>query len=263
MFEDKNTGLIAAIVFAAVVIGGALIFLGTKLGMSDSDLQVQIAEGINQYVVEQQRAYEEAQAGANVPREVSGDFSDNDAVLGDDDAPVTIVEFSDFQCPFCRSFYLGAYQQIKSEYVETGKVRLIYRDLPLSFHQDALPAALAAECARAQGGDEVYFAMHDKIFEGQNKLNQEQDPSRVLTVEIPDESLNQYATELGLDVSKFQSCVTNEEFKDEIAADQADAQKAGIDGTPGFIINGKVISGAQPFSTFQQVIEAALAESGQ
>ena len=136
---------------------------------------------------------------------------DDDTIKGDSNAPVTIVEFSDFQCPFCARFYTGAYQQIKQQYIDTGKVKFVYRDFPLGNHEYAQKAAESEECADDQG---KYYEMHDKLFE----------------------------TGL-LDVQK--------DFKD--------GQAAGVDGTPQFFINGIRVRGAQPFSAFQQIIEAELA----
>ena len=166
---------------------------------------------------------------------------DDDHVNGDDDAPVTIVEWSDFECPFCTRFYNDAYQQIKSEYVDTGKVKFVYRDFPLSFHPNAQKAAEAAECA---GEQDKYFEMHDLMFE--------QGVSGGVT------SYKSYAQRLGLDTAEFNSCLDSGEMAGEVRKDFADGQAAGISGTPGFIVNGRLISGAQPFAAFQQAIEAAL-----
>lgn len=255
--QKSNLGLIIAIVFAGVAIAGSLIFFGLQLNngnegsndLNDDELALRIEEGIDAYVAKMQDDYEAETAAANQPVIVTGDYSDDDAFLGDKDAPVTIVEFSDYQCPFCRSFYNGAYQEIKEKYVNTGKVKIVFRDFPLSFHEDAKPAALAAECAREQGGDKVYFQMHDKIFEGQVGGG---------TVAIPDSALEGYAQDLGLDMTQFNSCVANEKYADEIAADAEAGKKAGVSGTPAFLVNGLLVEGAQPFSVFESAIEDAL-----
>jgi len=185
------------------------------------------------------------------PAQLTGDFSDDDAFLGDKDAPITVVEFSDFQCPYCRNFFNETLPLIKKEYIDTGKVKFVYRDYPLSSHKGAFPAALASECAREQGKDEAFFAMHNKIFEGQNALGQG-------TVNITDKSLISYAEELDLDMDQFNKCFEEEKYKDEIYKDLADGQEARISGTPGFIINGQVVVGAQPFSTFKEIFENIL-----
>ncbi len=246
-------GLTLAIIFASLAVSGSLVFFGMQFASSQNsfegdDLEAAIASGIDDYVDSQVKNAPDAPSPAQ-EIVIEGDMADDDAFLGDESAPVTLVEFSDFQCPFCRSFYGGAYQEIKEKYVDTGKVKFVYRDYPLSFHQDALPAAMATECARDQKGDESFFAMHDKIFDGQSGGG---------TVAIPRDSLDQYAKDLELDFNEYTTCMDEEKFKSEINADMLAGQKAGITGTPGFIVDGQKISGAQPFSVFEEVIENAL-----
>jgi len=168
---------------------------------------------------------------------------DDDAVLGDKNAPVTIVEFSDYECPFCGRFYSQTEGQIKSEYIDTGKVKLIYRDFPLlRLHKNAQKAAEAAECA---GEQDKYYEMHDMLFE--NGVT-----GGVTT-------FKGYAKSLGLDTAKFDKCLDSGAMTKEIAKDVADAQAVGVQGTPAFYINGKLISGAQPYSVFKTAIDSALA----
>jgi protein-disulfide isomerase len=180
----------------------------------------------------------------NVIREenpIVGISIDNDAVLGDDDAPITIIEFSDYECPFCTRFYLNTLPQIKSEYIDTGKVKLIYRDYPLGFHANAQKAAEAAECAGEQG---KYYEMHDKLFdEG---------------VDGGVSSFKQYAKEIGLNAEEFNECLDSGEMASEVQKDFQDGQRAGVQGTPTFFINGKILKGAQPFEVFKQIIEEEL-----
>ncbi|MBU0466665.1 MAG: DsbA family protein [Nanoarchaeota archaeon] len=168
---------------------------------------------------------------------------DDDAVLGDENAPVTIIEFSDYQCSFCMRFWSQTLPQIKSQYIESGKVKFSYRDLPLtSIHPFAQKAAESTECVREQGGDEAFWMMHDKIFENQAGLN--------------DENLRIWAQERGYNID---TCLKSGKFRGEIQKDMQDAQRAGGRGTPYFIINGKTLSGACPFNAFQQAIDAELA----
>src|SRR3989338_7030937 len=104
--------------------------------------------------------------GNDLPAPTAQVTVDDDAVLGNKDAPVTIIEFSDYQCPFCRKFWTETLPSIQKKYIDTGKVKFVYRDLPLtSIHPSAQPAAEAANCVREKGGDEAYFKMHDKIFQ--------------------------------------------------------------------------------------------------
>ncbi|MCA9487737.1 MAG: DsbA family protein [Nanoarchaeota archaeon] len=169
---------------------------------------------------------------------------DDDELEGDVNAPVTIVEFSDYECPFCERFYSETYGQIKSEYIDTGKVNFVYRDFPLSsIHPQAQKAAEAAECAGEQG---MYFEMYDKLFTS--------------GVQGGVTSFKQYAMELGLNTEDFNTCLDSGEMANEVKKDMTDGQALGVKGTPAFFINGQMVSGAQPFSVFKQVIDAELAK---
>ncbi len=183
---------------------------------------------------------------------------DDDPVLGSPDAPITIIEFSDYQCPFCRKFWTETLPSIKKDYIDTGKVKFVYRDFPLDIHPMAVPAAIAAECVREQGRDSAYWKMHDKIFEEQNILdsNNKEGPVRS-TVSFTEGNLKQWAKDLGYDID---SCLDSEKFKSEVEKDLAEGSNAGITGTPGFFINGIKIEGALPYSEFKQVIDAELAK---
>ncbi|MBI2010269.1 MAG: DsbA family protein [Candidatus Chisholmbacteria bacterium] len=167
------------------------------------------------------------------------------AVNGSEDAAVTIVEFTDYQCPFCKQAFDATYPQIVADYIETGKVRYVIRDLPLSFHPNAKPAALAARCAGEQG---KYLAMHDALFENQNEWINLSDPA---------EQFKEYAQELGLSAD-FAACYDGDRYGAVIDDDLALAQTVGATGTPTFFINGKPLIGAQPYSAFQAAIEGEL-----
>ena len=158
---------------------------------------------------------------------------DDDAVRGDKDAPVTIVEWSDFECPFCARFFEQTLPSIEEEYIKTGKVKLIYRDFPLSFHTNAQKAAEAAECAGEQG---KYWEMHDLLF--------------AQGVQGGVAGFKQYAKTLGLNTAKFDTCLDSGAMAGEVQKDMADGAAVGIQGTPGFMVNGKMVSGAQPLSLF-------------
>jgi len=163
----------------------------------------------------------------------------NGAVLGNQDAKITIIEFSDFQCPYCEKFYSETFPQLKKEYIDTGKAKLIFRNFPLSFHENAMPSALAAECAKEQG---KFWEYHDKLFENQQALDSS--------------SLKKYALDLKLEINKFNDCLDNKKYQSEIQQDIQDGQSAGVTGTPSFFINGIPLEGAQPFSAFKQVIDS-------
>lgn len=182
---------------------------------------------------------------------------DDDPVLGRADAPVTIVEFSDYECPFCKRHYEQTYLQLKKDYIDSGKVKLVYRDLPLSFHDPlATTEAIAANCARDQGGDPSFYKYHSELFK-RTKSN-----GNGLTKD----DLYKIASDLGLNSGTFRSCLDTEKYKDEVKKDLADAQKIGATGTPTFFIGksadkeivGEKLVGAQPYSVFQSIIDELL-----
>ncbi len=178
---------------------------------------------------------------------------DDDPIKGDTKAPVTIVEFSDFQCPFCKRFYDQVLPSLDKEYISTGKVRLVFRDYPLEFHKNALPAAIAANCAQEQG---KYWEVHNFLFEHPDKLD---------TV-----SMLSSADELNLNREKFEKCVNDKTKEAEINKDFQDGQLYGVRGTPSFFIGktednkneltGVYIRGAQPFQVFKTEIDKLLAQ---
>ncbi len=170
---------------------------------------------------------------------------DDDAVKGDPNAPVTIVEFSDYQCPFCGRHFRETLPQIISQYVDTGKVKIVFRDFPLGFHEKAEKAAEAAECA-GEFGDAKYWEMHDKLYNNQDALDVD--------------DLKSYAVELGLDATQFNDCLDSDKMADEVQADIDEGSSYGVSGTPAFFINGILVSGAQPFSEFEKIIDAELAK---
>ncbi|RJQ37786.1 DsbA family protein [Candidatus Parcubacteria bacterium] len=170
---------------------------------------------------------------------------DDDPMLGDPNAPVTIVEFSDFECPFCNRFWLTTLPLLRATYIETGKARLVYRDFPLSnIHANAAPAAEAAQCAHEQG---KFWEFHDRLFENQAALG----PA----------TYRETAAALGLNTAQFDQCVSSGKYRAEVQNDFEAGRAAGVSGTPTFYINGIEIVGALPYSEFEQAIEAALANA--
>lgn len=174
--------------------------------------------------------------------------ADDDAVLGDPNAPITMIEFSDYQCPYCQRFYSTILPEIKKNYIDTGKVKFVYRDFPISSHVNAMPAALAAECAGEQND---YWGLHDKIFD-----------NFASWVSLPDVApvFKQYANEIGLDTKAFDSCFDKQKLQDEINGDLQDALKYGVTATPTFFVNGQKVVGAQPFTVFQGIFDQILNE---
>jgi len=179
---------------------------------------------------------------------------DDDPFKGDPDAPVTIVEFSDFQCPFCARFYQQTLSQLEENYIDTGKVKFVYRDLPLdSLHPNARTTHIAAECADEQGR---FWEYHDILFESQGQWNR-------LASEDLENSLKQYAQDLSLDGPSFETCLSSDEIADEVNKDALEARSYGSTGTPTFFIGTEKdgftkLTGAQPYSSFQRAIDSLL-----
>lgn len=183
---------------------------------------------------------------------------DDDPMIGNKNAPVTLIEFSDYECPFCKRHFTQTYSLIKKDYIDSGKVKLVFRDLPLSFHDPmATTEAIAANCAREQGGDEVYFKLHDKMFTETTSNG----------TGLTKDQLYKFSGELGLNEANFKACLDSEKNKSEITKDIADAGQIGATGTPSFVvgkssasgeIEGKLIVGAQPYSAFQTEIDSLL-----
>jgi protein-disulfide isomerase len=224
----KDNFLPLSILGAAIIIGGSLIYTtGARVGIpSQAALTDTLGEAIP----------------TNTAPSVSNISIDDDVILGDPNAPVTMIVFGDYQCPFCLRATEGAEAQIRDTYVADGKVRMIYRDFPLDqIHPFARKAAEAAECARDQG---KYWMYHDALFERQD--------------EIGKLDYTTLAGELGLNTRTFGECVASEKYQKEVEKDYQDGIAAGVRGTPATFINGKMISGALPFEAFQTEIETAL-----
>ncbi|MDP2693118.1 MAG: thioredoxin domain-containing protein [bacterium] len=246
MNSDKFKNYIIPILTVIIIIGSFFIgSLYTKINMLQNGSQVDPTT--------------EAKTAPQPPQAVDGETSvDDDPVIGDKNAPVTIVEFSDYECPFCKRHFEETYLKLVDEYVKTGKVKIVFRDLPLSFHDPmATKEAVAANCARQQGGDEKYFEFHDEIFKrtisNGNGLN--------------DDKIQTIAKDLNLDTSKFTLCLSDKSMEDEVKKDITDAASAGATGTPTFIIgkstdsgqiSGDLVVGAQPFEVFQAIIDPLL-----
>ena len=247
-----NNNMPIAIAFAAVLIAGAIFFNGMSAPSTadaPTDLDAKIAAGIEGYIKKQQDDARKAQEEANKPKRVENVSEDDDAVLGNKDAKVTLVEFSDYECPFCKRHQNDVWPKIKEKYIDTGKVKYVFRDFPLAFHEPiATQEALAAECAGDMGGDEKYYEYHDLIF-ATTKSNKG----------LAQSQLYEMAAELNLNAAEFKECLDTEKFKDEVEKDMADGAKYGVSGTPGFFINGWFIKGAYPFSEFEKFIEQELA----
>jgi protein-disulfide isomerase len=159
---------------------------------------------------------------------------------GPKDAPITMVVFSDYECPFCRRAE-ETVEKVLKDY--QGKIRYVFRDYPLPFHAKARPAAVAANCAHAQG---KYWEYNEKLFTG----------------ELTPDGFKKIATDLSLDAKKFDECMAKNDQK-SIDQDLADGAAVGVNGTPAFFINGRMLSGAQPYEAFKTIIDEEIAKGGQ
>ena len=230
--SQNNTLIIAgSIIIAGILVAGALMMKGDSV---DAEKKVDIKDKGGE-TVEKTLEPEPSEPVDMVA------LMDDDAVKGEESAPVTIVEFSDFECPYCSRFYSQTLSQIEENYIDTGKVKMVHRDYPLPFHGNAQKAAEATECADDQG---KFWEMHDMLYENNTALSVD--------------NIKGYAAELGLNTGDFDSCLDSGKYYDEVQKDMADGSAAGVTGTPGFLINGELVVGAQPYAVFEQAIEKAL-----
>jgi protein-disulfide isomerase len=198
--------------------------------------------------IEQQGLSQPAQR-PNPPKTASVSIGKENPVLGAADAPVTVVEFTDYQCPFCKRFIQSTFPVLKHDFIDTGKVRWIVHDLPLGFHPNAHKAAQAAHCAGDQG---KYWQMRDILFRNNANLGIEKLPG--------------YAREIGLDGSAFDACLSSDRHQAQIEQDAQAANRIKITGTPSFIIgktagdtvSGQLVIGAQPTTIFTAGIQRVL-----
>lgn len=177
-------------------------------------------------------------------------------IQGQANAPVTMVEYSDFQCPWCRIFYTQTLKQIEDNYVKTGKVRFVYKHFPIPQlgHELAEKYAEASECASEQG---KFWEMHNKIFDEQNKKGQ----STIHDYTVDD--MKKWAGEIGLDAAKFNTCLDSGQKASTVSQDHNEGVANGVGGTPTIFINGQQVGrGAEPYPVFQAAIDNALGSAG-
>lgn len=183
-------------------------------------------------------------AGSSLPAVISSDFA-----LGEASAPVTVVEYGDYQCPFCGKFFRDTEQVIRDQYISKGKVRWVYRDFAF-LGQESTWASEAARCAADQ---EKFWQMHDYLYTHQSGENQGA---------FSKDNLKKFAGALGLDQTKFNSCFDSGKYTSAVQAETVAGGKAGVNGTPANFINGNLNVGALPTSQFVQLLEEALTKAG-
>jgi protein-disulfide isomerase len=252
-FRGLIIGLIIAVGVAAFLVGSYTANLNSNQ-ISEEDLQYAIAKLELKVLQNQLPTSQPTNQPTSQPKLIMNISADDDPVIGNPDAPITIIEFTDFQCPFCARFHTQTLPLILEEYIEQGKVKLVIRDFPIqSIHPNAVPASVASECANEQGKAKE---MHDMLFYNQNQWSN-QETADALSL------FSQYATEIQLEQETFDSCLTDGKYIEEIENDLNDGREYGVSGTPGFFIgNDKLgyveLKGAQPFDSFKKVIDAQL-----
>jgi protein-disulfide isomerase len=212
-------------------------------------------KAIHQLLLNQQATAKAATAAVPAPAPVSDKVQMKMAsgwqTLGRDDAPVTLVEFTDYQCPFCRKYHTETFAELKKNYIDTGKLRFVSRDLPLDFHPFAQKAAEAAHCAAEQN---KYWELRDAMIVNSTDLSQD--------------AILKYAKSVSLDLVPFRACLDAGKYKGDIQKDMADAGTLGISGTPSFVIgktskdsmDGDRVVGAVSISVFDGEIQKYLAK---
>ena len=214
----KNYYIPISIVIAGLLVSGTVIYTSSqKAGMPETKKQKE-----------------------ETKTEIS--ISEKDHIRGNQEAKVTIVEYSDFQCPYCRGFH-PTVKQILTDYPE--EVRWVYKHFPLdSIHVQARPAAEASECVFEQKGNEGFWQFSDGLFENQSRLGED--------------LYKELASGLSLNMSQFEECVSSRKFKDKVEADYQEGIKVGVRGTPGNFVNGESVPGAVSYQTLKAAVEKAL-----
>lgn len=246
-----NSKLTPVLVILLIIGSFFLGSLTTKVKMLEKGTVAGVAQGVNNN--------QPAAPAAQPPQATKGVASiDDDPILGDKNAPVTIIEFSDYECPFCKRHFDSTHQELVKKYIDTGKAKLVFRDFPLSFHDPmASKEAIAATCARDQGGDKKYYEFHDEIFKRTSSNGNGLDDAKIQKI----------ASDLKLNINTFASCLSDTAKADEVKKDIADGSAAGASGTPTFLIgkstsdgniDGDLLVGAQPFAAFQAVMDPLL-----
>jgi protein-disulfide isomerase len=240
---SERTGVL--IVVSALILGAAIVASGLLVQSSIDNAAAEIA-GMRSALDGMQAGFKTAAAPAPAPSRPGAPdpnrrYPVNTAgspAKGPANAKVTLVEFSDFQCPFCGRV-IPTLDEIRREYGDD--VRVVFKHLPLSMHSKAPEAHAAAEAAHRQG---KFWEMHDRIFADQRNMSTEK--------------YVEYAEQIGLDVERFKKDMVSPQVRQKIEADVAEATRLGVSSTPGFFVNGRYIRGAQPFSAFKVVIDEEL-----
>ncbi len=217
-----------SIVVAGLIIGGAIYFSGKK----------EVARTDGQSTVAQTRS-----GRASLPP-----VGNRDAVLGNPEAPVTLIEYGDYQCPFCGRFFHQVEPLLRDEYIKTGKVRMVYRNFQF-LGAESVASGAAAECAEDQGKFWVY---HDELYKAETADSKENSGN------LNRDLFLMLAQNVSLDMTAFTSCLDSSKYVEQVKKDTAGGQALGVSGTPTTYINGEKVVGAQPYSAFKNLIDIFL-----
>jgi protein-disulfide isomerase len=248
----KKMSFYALITGIIVAVGVTAFFVGAYSSVLNSDQITQ--EDLEKAMSNLELKILQDQLPSTQQKKPVNISSDDDPVRGSIDAPITIIEFSDFQCPFCARFHTQTLPLLLENYIDTGMVKLVYRDFPIqNIHPNAIPAAVAAECANEQG---KFWQYHDMLFENQDKWNKLESKEAVLV-------FGQYASDMRLDQEQFDTCLRTGKYIDEIRNDLDDGREYGVTGTPGFFVGNDELGfvelkGAKPFESFQSIIDSQI-----
>lgn len=228
-------------VLAAVVV----FVVGAALG--GMFVKIQYLEGKMGTTPTPSAAAPNAPTAPTAPQNIDVKVTSDDPVLGNANAKLMVVEFADYQCPFCERFYTDTLSQIKKDYVDTGKVKFVFKNLAF-LGKESTDAANAAMCAKEQN---KFWEYHDYLFTHQQGENQ--------GAFAPDK-LKGFAATLGLNTTKFNTCLDDQKYNAQVTADQAEASKNGFNSTPSVAIGSTPVVGAQPYAQFKAAIDAELAK---
>ncbi|MEM7358135.1 MAG: thioredoxin domain-containing protein [Pseudomonadota bacterium] len=210
-------------------------------------------KALQQEVKGLKEAIAERPVANSAPTRNSGNVSiDQSPYVGNNEAEIAIIEFSDYQCPYCRRHFTQTFPEISRNYLEPGKVKYVMKQFPLGFHAKARGASIAALCVEQEKPGE-YWRAHESIFSGNTKLNQE--------------SYLEMASSLGIQSAKFQACMADPKIASLVDQDLREGEGVGVSGTPAFyigkikdgkVVGGRLVSGARPYSTFENLLESLL-----
>lgn len=226
---------------------GAIVVMAIGAALGGMFVKIQYLESNN-------NAAPSAVAGAaapsapTAPTKVNVNVTASDPVLGDPNAKVTLVEFADYQCPYCEQFFTSTFPQIRTDYIDTGKVKFVYKNLAF-LGTESTDAANAALCAKEQN---KFWEFHDYLFKHQGQEN-----SGTFSIA----NLKQFAADLGLNTDQFNSCLDSKKYNSQVQADVAEANKDGFQSTPSFAVGTTPVVGAQPYAQFKTAIDSELAKT--